>query len=486
MTCLKYHIVIILTGIFLFLSNLLVAQNSYNRQIVIKHKTLEHEDDSLRIELILDFRKINIESGQSLTLVPVIKTEKKSKLLPSIVINGKNKHKVYNRMLALNNKKVNTIYEAIEYDFKTNFVYAYTISVPYESWMKNSRLLVTEEQCGCINSPKIIITDQVSENIEKEIVPQKKIKTPVSFITPEVEPVKQRKYEGEAYLEYPTGETTIYPHYRNNSYELGKIQSLLQRIIGNEDTRILGITIVGYASPEGSYAHNMELSRKRANSLKTYLQFLYRFDDDIFKVIGMSEDWTKLEMLVRESDMKEKNIILSIINNTDIFDGREKRIMDLDGGKPYREMVRTIFPKLRRCVYTLNYMTLPYDIEKSRRIFQSRPECMSLNEMFLLAQTYDVNNLEFKRILEKAAEIFPNDEVANLNAAAVSLIHSDIEQAEIYLKKVKKNTPEYMNNMGLLYMMKGDLANARQLFSKSAEKGVKEAEHNLSEIANFY
>ena len=40
--------------------------------------------------------------------------------------------------------------------------------------------------------------------------------------------------------------------------------------------------------------------------------------------------------------------MLDIIRTCGVFSGREKRLMDLDGGTPYRDMLHRYFPLLRR------------------------------------------------------------------------------------------------------------------------------------------
>lgn len=47
--------------------------------------------------------------------------------------------------------------------------------------------------------------------------------------------------------------------------------------------------------------------------------------------------------------------VLAVIDNTDIFKGREKKLMDLQGGVPYNLMMAELFPLLRRVEIRVEY-----------------------------------------------------------------------------------------------------------------------------------
>jgi hypothetical protein len=82
--------------------------------------------------------------------------------------------------------------------------------------------------------------------------------------------------------------------------------------------------------------------------------------DENIALYNGSEDWHGLRMLVERSDMPSKHRVMEIIDTVPVWDsktrrGRERELMDLDGGAPYRYMYRNFFPLLRNATYIKIY-----------------------------------------------------------------------------------------------------------------------------------
>lgn len=101
------------------------------------------------------------------------------------------------------------------------------------------------------------------------------------------------------------------------------------------------------------------------------------------------EDWEGLAALVENSDMRYKQEVLELIANVPVEQNREARLMALKGGEPYRWMLKELFPKLRRVTFKADYNVRQFNIEEAKEIVKTRPQNLSLNEMFLVANTYD-------------------------------------------------------------------------------------------------
>lgn len=324
--------------------------------------------------------------------------------------------------------------------------------------------------------------------VEKEPVKEIVIYNPqlsASFVTPQAEAVKTRSEVGQLYLKYSAGRSEIVSGFKDNTTELTKIYELVEAVKNNPDATITGIRITGYASPEGTYQSNLILSEKRANTLKKQIIEKYGFPSTLFTVEGKGEDWAMLDTLVSRSDMADKQAILDIIRGTGIFDGREKKLMLLSGGRPYREMLTNLFPQLRRSDYQVLYTVLPFEVEKGKKVFRTTPSNLSLNEMFLVANTYHPGSDAFNEIFETAARIYPTDDTANLNAAASALARKDTVSAERYLKKVTNHNTEYWNNKGLLAFLQGDMDKATEYFREAAQAGNAEAARNSDELDKY-
>ena len=302
-----------------------------------------------------------------------------------------------------------------------------------------------------------------------------------SYMVPEVETIKARSESGKAYLDYEVGRSDILPYFRSNSMELQRIHSKIREVVHDPDATITGIVITGYASPEGSYANNMMLSQRRALSLKDHLRAVYGFHEGMFMVWGAGEDWAGLDSLVSHSFMPDKYRVLSVIHSAENYDMKELRLRRM-GGYTYQMIRAEFYPKLRRSDYRINYTVKPFTVDKAKEVMETRPVNLSLNEIYLIADSYQPGSDAFNKIFELAVGLFPDSDEANINAAANALDRGDAESAALYLSKVKNQNVFYWNNMGVLLWMQGDKQEAASCFARGGTQGALNAAELLKHV----
>lgn len=295
-----------------------------------------------------------------------------------------------------------------------------------------------------------------------------------SFVAPEAEAVKTRSESGRAYLDFAVGRSEILPTFRDNAAELQKIHVTIASVKDNPDATITAIRITGHASPEGGVTSNQSLSARRAEALRNHIGSIYGLPNSLIAAYGAGEDWDGLDSLVSASGLPEKYRLLEIIRGWGDADARERQLRSIDGGVPYRQLLDEFYPRLRRSDYTIAYTVVPFTVEQGKEVIKSRPGTLSLNEMFLIADTYTPGSEAFNEVFETAARVFPSSDTANLNAAAAALGRKDTDSAARYLSKVQARTPEYWNNLGVLRGLQGDPA-AAESFSKAGAVGAKNA-----------
>ena len=285
------------------------------------------------------------------------------------------------------------------------------------------------------------------------------------------------------YLDFAQGKSTIQPANAQNVSELNNIRKMIDEVKVDTNAIITAIYIRGYTSPEGTFENNLELSFKRAFALKNYLKDEYHFPETIFQIEGKGEDWQTLDSLVAQSSMFDKNAILNIIRGVGIFNGREKKLMDLSKGIPYRQMMREIFPKLRRLEITIDYTVQPYSPETAKEILRTNPSDLSLDDVFRIANLYQIGSGEYCEVLDEAANTFVDNDTLNLNAAACALSRKEVGSADKYLQRIHNRTEAYFNNLGILLALRNQWQQAEEAFATAQRMGTsKEAEHNASEI----
>ena len=419
---------------------------------------------------------MKLSTNSMLTLTPILMEkdgEGANKALPSIYVYGRTRQLVAERT----GKIPADAFEVLRRDNGDDQVIRYTARVPYEKWMNGSDLKIMGMINGCANCLKEENIGYVSPILLKRYAPQ-----PVpTFVKPAAE-IKERNEKGNAYLDFPVNQTVIYPNYRRNPFELAEINRTINVVKDNPDTEITGIELHGYASPEGSYANNTRLAEGRSQALKNYIMKEYGLGEGMFKVESTPEDWAGYRKYIENSDFAKKNEVLAIMNSDEKnLDTKEYRIKALDG-QMYRTILNDCYPALRHTDYVIHYTVRPYSVEEAKKLLKTRPQLLSLEEMYLVAQTYEEGSEDFNEVFDIAVRMYPNDPTANINAAAMELKRGNVDQAVRYLERSDKSVAAGQNNQGVYHLLKGELDQAEECFNKAKNLGSPVAEANLEEV----
>jgi hypothetical protein len=247
----------------------------------------------------------------------------------------------------------------------------------------------------------------------------------------------------------------------------------------DKDLVITGVLIKGYASPEGSYTNNSSLAKNRTDAIARMVK------DELPNGVNIStdfeaEDWGGLREYVLASSFVDKEAILSLIDSDLEPDPKEWKIKSTHPDT-YSKLLSECYPSLRRTEYQVKFDVKQFDVEEARALVNTAPQKLSLDEMYSVANTLPVGSEEYNEIYETAVRMFPNDPIANLNAANSALMRNDLVSAEKYLSKAG-DSGEAITARGILAMKKGDLYKAKQLTAKAAQMGVEAAKNNLKVI----
>ena len=335
----------------------------------------------------------------------------------------------------------------------------YSQTVPYAEWMNGSQLYLRRSEYGCCR--------RLIGEFAEPLAAYREVKySPVfRYVRPVADATKTRELSGKAFVDFVVNRTEINPSYRNNTYELNKIIATIDSVRSDKDVTVKRITIKGFASPEGSYANNTRLAQGRTESLKQYVRNLYHFSNDFISTDYEPEDWAGLRAYVASSNISNREAILAIIDGSLEPDPKELRLKTAYP-EEYRFLLQTVYPGLRHSDYTIEYTIRTYtDINEIRQIMATAPQKLSLNEMFLLAQSCEPGSEEYNNVFDTAVRMYPNDEVANLNAANSAMSRGDLTSAAGYLSKAG-NGNEATYTRGVLAALQGDNAKAVQLFTQ--------------------
>lgn len=468
---------------FLTAAPLLFSQTSYLEGISIENSRVEQQGDrlSLAMDIVLD--GLNIRSNDLMMLTPVLvsNTGEGEMELDPVVVAGKRRFKVLQRALRLHNPTgLDTDpYDIIRRKNNTSQQLAYGTDLPLTDWMQDASLVLRESVTGCANCDEgenfLALIPRVIE--EQEIyVPSYKL----TYIVPEVE-VKTLSDRHTASFNYVVGRSELRRDFKDNNSKLNGVDRVVNEIRDNPDLDITEFAIDGYASPEGNFNSNRTLAQNRANTFADYLVSQFGVARNRFKVTGHGEDWEGLRKAVEASSLNDKQAILNIIDNVSNPDARDAELMKLSGGQTYRTLLDTYYPPLRRTEYVVAYNVRPFDVEEAREVIKTNPRLLSLNEMYLVAQSYPAGSTEFKEVFDIAARHYPDSDIAILNSASADIEGGNMDAAIVRMSKVEDN-PKVWNNMAVAYALKGDLQKAKQYFEKAVSDNDADARANLEEL----
>ncbi len=449
------------------------AQTEIVPGVVVDSAGMERSADYLSATIEMDLSGLQVKRNRAVLLTPRIASETDSVELPSIGIYGRRRYYYYVRggESFLTGRKDEAILRAS----KKPSLLDYKQTVAYEAWMNGSVLSLRREDYGCCNTLLSRQEGALAEYAEM-FLPE-----PV-YVTPQAEREKAFELEGSAFIDFPVDKTVIYPEYRNNEVELGKIRATIDSVRNDGDTTITSIWLKGYASPESPYSHNTELAKGRTAALKAYVMGLYHFDEALIKTEYEPEDWDGLRRYVESSTLEHRAEILAMIDdNTLQPDAKEWKIKKTYPAD-YRYLLDNCYPALRHTDYRVAYTVRAYsDIEEIKQLLKTQPQKLSLNEIYLVAQTYEPGTTEFTEVFETAVRLFPDDETANLNAANAAMGRDDLQAAARYLSKAG-NSAEAVYARGVLAIRGEDYGEAKTYLQQAADMGLAQAAATLQQL----
>ncbi|MFI3281532.1 MAG: DUF3868 domain-containing protein [Rikenellaceae bacterium] len=470
------------------------AQNRLGATIDVQE--FGYHADSVKVELQFNLEDLNIGTNESVVFTPKITKGESGLELPTVVVQRRGGARLYNRAITLDNtNSIETYndwygspYQVVEYfgSQKQESVH-YSLTLPYQSWMVKSQITVDCTTCGCCSAEDSgsLAPDDNTLYIDIMSVESYQLKPLVELIKPEKVAIKRRDIEYSSALIFKVNSTYIDPNLESNRAELASIDEMMQSVISDSDYTITGVNIIGYASPEGLLETNMKLSKGRAAALETLMKRDYKsIAPELYRVDFGGENWDKLSEIVGASDLEERDQILEIIDNTSIEDGRESKLMALNGGTTYRYLLKNIFPATRLVVVEVDYNVDAYDLVRIEELIDVKPQNLSLEEMYRLSESYTVDNKRFEKIFLTAVSIYPDDEVAQNNALATEIRRGNISTVDQVASQVdpETNSAELANSLGAYYMLSGDYNAARTMLQRAINLGSTRAKTNMEQL----
>ncbi len=229
--------------------------------------------------------------------------------------------------------------------------------------------------------------------------------------------------------------------------------------------QIKEINIQSQASPEGGVEYNEKLAQKREENTSAYLNKHLQNENISFGELTAqftAQDWEGFQRLVSESNIQDKELILSVLQMYDDPEVREKEIRNMSA--IFDQLAIEILPQLRYSRLTATVDVIGKSDEQIQAAFETDPKSLSVDELLYCATLTDDNNKKIE-IYQTAANIYGNDYRTFNNLGACQFINGDYTSAAANFKKALSLNPscdEANVNLGLISMLNNENSKANE------------------------
>ncbi len=258
--------------------------------------------------------------------------------------------------------------------------------------------------------------------------------------------------------------------------------------------KLKNIEIDGWASPEGEETFNVGLSEKRSVTGHKYMIGQYQKwvkeankdnkdrkavreaiknagSDVNFVINHHGPDWNGFLKLVQNSNLKDKDKILNVINSSQSEAKKEQEIRNMI--LIYPEIEKNLLPPVRRAEIKANLYEQRFLDEELSEMALASPKKLKVEEI-LYAGTLTNDVTKQVKIYENSAKVYSDSWKAQSNAGVANIAAGNYKRALDFLEKADDLAPNngiVNNNLGVVYTKMGDYQKAEEYFKKAQQLG---------------
>lgn len=318
----------------------------------VKDVELKRQGEWMSVKMKIDTENARPGHNETIVLVPQLRNGQNMQALQPVGVYSRNQWYYYTR-------KGEKAGGDNEISFRKGALPAtlnYETMLPYRTWMDGSKLYLLRESKGCCGNQKGSASEQYLaffEDTPADVQVIQRIDT--VYIERIIEKESRtRSINGQAYIDFPVGQTSIHPTYHSNQKELDAMRSTIQSAMANPEWTIKKIWIKGNASPEGPYETNEKLAQGRTEAIKDYVASLCKLDRGILETEYEPENWEGFRSFVEASSLPHKAEILEILDGDRQPDDKEWMIKSRYPAD-WKTLLDQCLPYLRRTDYRIDY-----------------------------------------------------------------------------------------------------------------------------------
>jgi tetratricopeptide (TPR) repeat protein len=265
-----------------------------------------------------------------------------------------------------------------------------------------------------------------------------------------------------------------------NTDAMTELQKEIVNANGDTSRVIKEINIKSYASPDGSYEFNNKLAGERETNTKSYVNNQLKKDKvtEFGELTAQftAEDWEGFQTLVSQSNIQDKELILSVLSMYKDPEQREQELRNLSN--VFENLADEILPQLRYSRITASIDVIGKSDSEINNLVDTNPSALSVEEL-LYAATLTDDNARRMKIYEAATKQYPNDYRTWNNLGLTQYVAKDYSAAKSSFEKAAKLAPsssEAQMNLGLVELLNGNYSNANKYFGSAAgQEGLGDA-----------
>ena len=230
------------------------------------------------------------------------------------------------------------------------------------------------------------------------------------------------------------------------------------------------LEVAGYASPDGDVELNTALADARQAKAEKYLQKQLKKAkvNATIESNVTAEDWAGFQKAMEASNIQDKELVLRVLSMYTDPEEREAQIKNLSA--VYKTIADDILPALRRSRLILTTDLIGKSDEEIAALAQSDPRALTVDEL-LYAATLTQDLAAKMAIYNKAAELFPTDYRAYNNIGMIYYMQGEVANARRSFAKalqIDAANPDVNYNAGIAALAENDLVQAEQYLGKAA------------------
>ncbi|MBR5434735.1 MAG: DUF3868 domain-containing protein [Bacteroidales bacterium] len=428
------------------------AQVRYN----VTPDPLEMKGDSVDVSVSVVYPAKYFNKNAVMVLTPVLKSESATVAYPEVTLQG---------------EKVQGNGGVIS---AAGGSYTYTGKVPYQDALLKSELMIQSKvsvKSKSVNLPEVKIADGVLAT--------------ASLLKNEAQPIEAMNQFKRS--EVLTSESEIVFSINNatvQSKELSKqgikdMKTFAKNVSSDTTMSLKGVSIVGYASPDGPEDGNESLAKNRQAAAEKALKSSINTS---YEANYTAEDWDGFRTLMESSSIQDKDAILNILSQYSDPVVRESEIKKM--GTVYKEIADEILPQLRRSKIVVSAEKVGKSDEVLLSAGRGKSDVALTEDEYLFAATIAENADDAEQILKNGASSLSNSWKIVNNLGCVQMDEGKFDDAQASFARADElsdGDKAVKNNMGVLAVKQGDLAKGFEYFEVAQGAGP-EVKYNMGTV----